>query len=75
VDDETEVCEDQFARGVEVLLVVEAFGECAFLLGAEYGERVDGLDIGVQIASWRQAVERQYVRGHFDTSGNTRIES
>ena len=55
MDDEAHVAEHKLACRLKILIVVEAFREGSFILGAQYRERIDGLDIGFQVAARRQA--------------------
>ena len=64
VDDEAQVAEHQFAGGVQIVVVVEAFRQRPLIFGGEHRERVDGVDVGFQIAAWGKARERKHVCAH-----------
>ena len=48
--DEAQMRHDHLASSIEILLVAEASGEPLLVLFAQYGDRADGVDIGVKTA-------------------------
>ena len=69
MDDEAQVREHQFARGVEVVVVAQAPGERLLVLDREHRDLVHGADVGVERTQGtgnRQVVRHQGVgtQGH-----------